>query len=78
MPSDFLRFDTFSVHVFGALPKSSGMPRCHVRRGDGDPETVVDLPFVQTIAGPSLSPEELKAIFDHLQELLNEWARKSD
>lgn len=77
MNSEIVQSDSCSLHVFGPRRGSKEMPRCHVRRRNGGAETVVELPFVEVIAGPPLDGEEIKAILEHMQELLDEWDRRA-
>jgi len=66
---------TFSVHVSRHPSGSPGAARCHVRRRDGGPETVVGLPLLDLLAGPELSAEERLSLLHNLQLVLDEWER---
>ncbi len=66
---------TFSVHVPRPRGGVAEVPRCHVRRRDGSPETIVELPLLEILAGPELSPQERLVLLGHLQLVLDEWER---
>ncbi len=66
---------TFSVHLPRARGGAAEVPRCHVRRRHGGPETVVDLPLLDVLAGPPLEPHERLVLMGKLQFVLDEWER---
>lgn len=66
---------TFSVHVPPARGGAPEIPRCHVRRRDARPETVVGLPLLDVLAGPALESHERLVLMGKLQFVLDEWER---
>lgn len=67
----------FSIFVFEQRAIDE-LPRCHVRRGEGEAETLVSLPLLDVLAGPRPSREEWEELLGGLQQIVDAWAELND
>lgn len=78
MSPEVIRHHRFSIHVYAEHGGRHHLPHCHVRRHDGDAESVVSLPLLDLLAGPALAPHEWKQLLDSLQQIVDAWAGLND
>jgi hypothetical protein len=63
-----------SLHVYREANRDDRPARVYLRRGDGEPSTVLVLPLLELIAGPPPTLAENEFLLAHLQVTIYAWA----
>jgi hypothetical protein len=63
--------DGFAVYVYREFGERHKLPHCHIRWPDT--ETVVSLPSLNVIAGPTLERAIKGFLIEHLDEICDAW-----
>jgi hypothetical protein len=78
MTPEIIREARFSLHIYGERGAQHHLPHVHIRRRDGGAETVVSLPLLHVIVGPTPSRAEIEVLEASLSTLISEWGRLND
>jgi hypothetical protein len=63
-----------SLHVYREAKRDGWPARAYLRRGEGEPSTVLALPLLGLLAGPPPTLAENKFLLSNLQVAIDAWA----
>jgi hypothetical protein len=63
-----------SLHVYREANRDGWPARAYLRRGNGQPSTVLALPLLGLVAGPPPTINENKFLLSNLQVTIDAWA----
>jgi hypothetical protein len=65
---------SLSLHVYREANREERPARVYLRRGEGQPSTVLELPLLGLVAGPPPTLSENEFLLSNLQVTIDAWA----